>query len=492
MGSKLRILFVEDILRDAELIWHEIKKSDIAFEKLLVDSKKDFLEGLRSFNPDLIISDYSLPQFDGMTALHLRNELAPLIPFILVTGSLNEEVAVNCMKAGADDYILKDNLSRLGLAITNSIKKAKLLKEKKVTEEELLKSELRLKKAQSIAHVGNWELFLSTKIMWSSEEAMKIYGLFNASHEFPMRLIEKIPLPEYRGILNEALDNLLKYNEPYEVEFKIKRANDGAVRSVYSKAELVLESDEEQVKVIGVLQDITERKQMEEAIYENEEIFRNFMEYSPIYVFFKDENIKPIRLSKNYEKMLGKPLEDILGKDMFELFPSELAKSMVADDKKILKEGKEIIIEEELNGRYYTTIKFPILIEGIPRYLAGYTIDITDNKLAEIALHENEEKYRRIFENVQDLYYETSITGTILEISPSVELVSKGQYKRDDLIGKSMYDFYPDSSERDELILKLKKRGTISDFEINLKNKDGSHVPCSVSSKICLDAYGHP
>jgi len=132
-----------------------------------------------------------------------------------------------------------------------------------------------------------------------------------------------------------------------------------------------------------IMRDITERKKTEEALWESEEIFRRFMEYSPIYVFFKDENVRALRLSKNYETMLGKPVEELLGKSMDDLFPSELAKSMVADDMRIMKKGKVITVEEELNGRFYSTIKFPIFIDGKPRYLAGYTTDITERKNTE-------------------------------------------------------------------------------------------------------------
>ena len=114
-----------------------------------------------------------------------------------------------------------------------------------------------------------------------------------------------------------------------------------------------------------------------------EEMFRLFMKNSPIYVFFKDDKIRSIQLSDNYEKMLGKPLPELLGKTMDELFPSELARSMVADDLRVLKEGKQITIEEEFNGRFYTTTKFPIHKKGKPSYLAGYTIDITRRKVAE-------------------------------------------------------------------------------------------------------------
>ena len=221
LAGKLKILFVEDVKSDAELIWREIEKNKIFFSKELVDKRENYLEYLKDFEPDLIISDYRLPQFDGMTALQLRNKHAPLVPFILVTGSVNEEVAVECMKAGADDYILKDNLSRLGPAILNSIKKSKLAKEKRTTEEELQKSEMRLQKAQAIAHVGNWELDLSRGTIWGSDEALRIYGLNLETHEIPSQIAKKGPLPEYRAMLDEALDRLLKYNEPYDIEFKL-------------------------------------------------------------------------------------------------------------------------------------------------------------------------------------------------------------------------------------------------------------------------------
>ncbi len=132
-----------------------------------------------------------------------------------------------------------------------------------------------------------------------------------------------------------------------------------------------------------VLKDVTEQRKVEDALRKSEEIFNHFMEHSPIYVFFKDAEIRSLRLSKNYEQMLGRPLSELIGKNMNDLFPSDMAKKMVADDIRILNDGKQEIIEEEFNGKQYTTIKFPIVIDGKPTYLAGYTIDITDKKRAE-------------------------------------------------------------------------------------------------------------
>jgi PAS domain S-box-containing protein len=122
----------------------------------------------------------------------------------------------------------------------------------------------------------------------------------------------------------------------------------------------------------------------EAALHEMSETFRLFMEYNPIYVFIKDDRIRPVYLSRNYEKLLGRPLSELLGKSMDELFPSELSKSMIADDLRILRERKPVDnIIEVMGGRTYSTLKFPILIDGAPKYLAGYTIDITDRRRAE-------------------------------------------------------------------------------------------------------------
>ena len=117
--------------------------------------------------------------------------------------------------------------------------------------------------------------------------------------------------------------------------------------------------------------DITERKRSEEALKESEAIFSSFLEHSPVYVFFKDKDIRSLRLSKNYEQMLGMPIDDLIGKTMDDLFPSDLAKSMTVDDQRILNEGKRITVVEEFNGRVYETTKFPVFKDGEPYLLAA-------------------------------------------------------------------------------------------------------------------------
>lgn len=270
MQETIKVLFVEDVSADAELLFRELVKSGVQFTKLLVDNEKSYIAALTTFSPDIIISDYSLPSFNGLEALKLKDRYVPETPFILVTGSLNEETAVECMKAGADDYIIKQNLTRL------------------------------------------------------------------------------VP----------------------------------AIKSVLEKKEIILS-----------------KKRVEAALQESEAIFNSFMEHSPVYVFFKDNNARPIRLSRNYEQMLGLPLERILGKTMDELFPSDLAKSMIQDDLAAIKGGNPIRAIETFNDRVFETTKFPIKWLDGSNYLAGFTIDITGQKKMEEALLKSEAFTRMLIES---------------------------------------------------------------------------------------------
>ena len=374
MAAKLKILFVEYVMSDAELIWHEIEKKNISFSKVLVDTRDNYLENMKDFEPDIIISDYKLPQFDGMAALLLRNKLAPLTPFILVTGSINEEVAVDFIKAGADDYILKENLSRLVPAITASINKIKLANEKKTAEDELQKSELRLQKAQFIAHVGNWELDLSSKLIWSSDEALRIYGFDKRSHEIPLELIKKSPLPEYRALLDETLDRLLKYNEPYEVEFNIMRASDGAIRSIYSKAELVVAPDGEHATIIGVIQDITDRKKNEEELIRAKVKAEESDKLKTAFLHNISHEIRtPMNAIVGFSTLLGDPKVDERSRKSY-------IDVIMQSSNHLLSIITDIVDISNIEANLIKTVKNEINVNKTLKYLFNQFITITNEK----------------------------------------------------------------------------------------------------------------
>jgi PAS domain S-box-containing protein len=141
----LRVLILEDVPMDAELVEYELGRARIPFEARRVDTRERFLGELEAFRPDVILSDYTLPRFDGMAALALAREHAPATPFLIVTGSINEETAVGAMKAGAADYLLKSNLARIGPAIEGALARVRARAEKARAEAALRRSEANLR-----------------------------------------------------------------------------------------------------------------------------------------------------------------------------------------------------------------------------------------------------------------------------------------------------------------------------------------------------------
>src|SRR5271156_1905548 len=124
MDRNLRILLLEDSAEDAALLQRALRKGGLAFDAVRVETPEAFVGQLREFPPDLVISDYNLPSFDGMQALQMVRANAPCLPFILVSGHIGEDSAAEALKLGATDFILKDRLGRLVPCVERALRDA--------------------------------------------------------------------------------------------------------------------------------------------------------------------------------------------------------------------------------------------------------------------------------------------------------------------------------------------------------------------------------
>ena len=292
---------------DAELISHEISKSGIKFESVLVETKKDYKAALKSFLPDLIVSDYALPQFDGMAALCFRNEHYPSIPFILVTGSINEEVAVECMKAGADDYVIKQNLSRLVPAIETALSRKKIIKEKEIAESMLKESEERFRMLFDKAPIGYQSLNIDGDLLEINETWLEMFGY--SRQEVIGKWFGDFLSPEFKDAFRERFP-LFKERGKIHSEFGMVKKN-GSVMTIAFDGRIGHSLDGEFMQTHCVLEDVSELRQTENTLRESEERFHLAVENSPVPIMIHDENDKILILSKGWVDISGYTVDDI-------------------------------------------------------------------------------------------------------------------------------------------------------------------------------------
>ena len=137
MNNGLKILILEDTLSDADLLMRELKKSELDFIFEIVQTREAFENALANFKPDLILSDFNLPSFDGLNAFRIKQEKSPDVPFIIVSGAIGEEKAVELIKNGITDYSQKDKLFTLNQKITRALKEVDEKKEKRIADEKV-------------------------------------------------------------------------------------------------------------------------------------------------------------------------------------------------------------------------------------------------------------------------------------------------------------------------------------------------------------------
>lgn len=254
----LKILIAEDSAADAELEVRVLKQAGLNFEYRVVEDEAGFRAALVEFVPDVILSDFSMPRFDGLAALAIARELSPDTPFIFVSGTMGETYAIEALKSGAADYVLKNNLMRLGPAVERAWHNARERAARRKIEAELAAARERLESIVTSLQDVVWSVGLpSREVLYVSPAAR---GLFGRS---PEELAQRPDLrfeavhPEDRQRVTAAWEAFLA-GGVYDLEYRIV-GPEGGIRWIHDRARTVVGPDGSPVRIDGIARDITER-----------------------------------------------------------------------------------------------------------------------------------------------------------------------------------------------------------------------------------------
>ena len=263
--ATIRVLLTEDVKADAELEVRELKRAGLRIVHRTVDTEDAFRRELREFRPDLILSDFSMPGFDGMAALAIAREEASDIPFIFVSGTIGEEYAIRALKNGAADYVLKSNLVRLPAAVERALDEAAARRARRKIEVELENTRERLSSIFDSLQDVLWSVALPGKrVMFMSPAAREVFGkpaeAFLADGELWPRTIHAEDRPAVLEAWRRALGGA-----PYDIEYRVVHP-EGAVHWIHDRGRLIRGPGGAPERVDGLARDITEAMQQRARI----------------------------------------------------------------------------------------------------------------------------------------------------------------------------------------------------------------------------------
>lgn len=318
-------------------------------------------------------------------------------------------------------------------------------------------SELTLNQVEQITHIGHWSVNTIDGSFFHSDEIKRIFGYEPSEYALSVEEAINAYHPDDRDDVIRLFNRAVETGEGYEFDLRVIQPS-GNIRNVHSLGYTELDEKGKVKRVYGVFQDITERKQTEEQLQKvinelnaaneefvaiNEELTSSqneimsseaalresneqlilFIKHSPIYAYIKEVTLTESRVlaaSENFRDMIGIPGSQMIGKTMDELFPPEFASKISADDWAVASGGNVIRLDEDLNGRHYSTIKFPITL-GEKKLTAGYTIDITERKKTEETLQSRQHFLEQMIENSPSAIFITDTEGTLQLANPALK-----------------------------------------------------------------------
>jgi two-component system sensor histidine kinase UhpB len=262
--KSIKILILEHDENDLELLLYELKKGALDFVSKIVETKEQFSNALVDFCPDIILSDYSLPGFDGVTAFHIKQQICPDVPFIIVSGTIGEENAVELIRNGVTDYSLKDKLFTVIPKIKRAIKETNERLEKAIAEQSLRKSERQLAEAQIISKIGSWEIGEQGELIACSDELYRILDI-DINTPLSYEIFVGFVHPEDKAIVLKAQELAIETGTFEPVQFRII-SQLGVVKHIEGRGSQ--RRDTKGISFLGTCQDITEKVKAEQQLVE--------------------------------------------------------------------------------------------------------------------------------------------------------------------------------------------------------------------------------
>jgi PAS domain S-box-containing protein len=485
----LRVLLVEDSENDAMLLLRELRRCGYQPHSQRVCTPEDMQEALRAADAgdepfQVVISDYYMPRFRAPDALRLLRELGYDLPFIVVSGKIGEDAAVEIMKAGANDYLTKENMSRLCPAIVREVREAEVRGERERAKKALDLSEDRFRRLveqiPAVTYVQepiDSDTPKAITYMSPQYEAMLGYPAETEilDEEHWLRMLH--PDDRERVLAEELRTD--ETGEPYRIEYRLI-ARDGRVVWVHDEATLVRDEEGNALYWLGVQYDITELKRTEEELRQSEKRFK-MLSQEVVEGIILSENGRIIDANRSVTEMFGYRLEELIGKDAIELTSPEY-REMVSQ----LISDEDTRHYESMGLKKDGTI-FPVEIR--PRHLpysgrrirVTSVIDLTEHKQAEEALRQSEALYRTVVEQAEEnIFLVDARSRRVLDANDAL-LRSLG-YTDDELKEMTLYDIVAHSQESVDInIVRIMEEGHRSLGERQYRRKDGSLADVEVN-----------
>src|SRR5215204_5561242 len=430
LTGTLRVLLVEDSENDAMLLLRELRRGGYEPRSQRVCTPEEMEKALSAAEAkgepfQVVISDYYMPRFRAPDALRLLRELGHDVPFIVVSGKIGEDAAVGIMKAGANDYLTKENMSRLCPAIEREVREAEVRRERERAEKALGLSEDRFRRLveqiPAVTYVQepiDSDTPKAITYMSPQYEAMLGYPPEKEilDEEHWLRVLH--PDDRERVLAEELRTD--ETGDPYRIEYR-QIARDGRVVWVHDEATLIRDEEGNALYWLGVQYDITEQKRTEEELRQSEERFK-VLAQEVVEGIILSENGKIIDANRSVTEMFGYGLEELIGKNAIELTPPEyreMVRQRISD---------EDTRHYESRGLKKDGTIFPIEIR--PRHLpysgrrirVSSVIDLTERKRAEEALIMSEERYRTLVEQLPAVtYMQEPENATLAYVSPQID-----------------------------------------------------------------------